>query len=151
MLSCFMLAALVTATDTSAFRHPPRPCVARRVRQSCGGVVGAANPPPDRHLDLRTLKHCVFLVFCDDSAQNMHGAAAQLTAPVIAPPAAETLNMHETRATAAFALSLPRPTWKCLLFLVLCSMSGLRCAGLLYLLSTLLAPTAAAEWAKPYG
>ena len=38
------------------------------------------------------------------------------------------LHTHETRATATFALSLPHPIWKCLLFVVFYSMSCLRCA-----------------------
>ena len=38
------------------------------------------------------------------------------------------LNMHETRATATFALAMRHPMWKCLLFLVFYSMSCLRCA-----------------------
>ena len=34
-------------------------------------------PPLARHLDLRILKHLLFLVFCNYSCKNVNGAAAR--------------------------------------------------------------------------
>ena len=58
----------------------------------------------------------------------MRETRAQHKKAVAASPAAETLDMHETRATATFALSIPHTIWKGLLFLVFYSMCCLRCA-----------------------
>ena len=79
--------------------------------------------------------------------------------------------MHETRATATFAICHRHSICKCCIFFVFYNISNLRCApdsshsdisrswlacflpchGLLGLMPMLLAPSAAAEWAKPYG
>ena len=58
----------------------------------------------------------------------MHETRAQHKSSDFASTAAEHLNMHETRATATFALSMPHTIWKGLLFLVFYSMCCLRCA-----------------------
>ena len=87
------------------------------------------------------------------------------------PPAAEPPHMHETRATATFAISLQHSTWKCFVLLVLYSYvrqtratptyltrlarGHLPCSHCLPCLHALppaaLFPSAAAEWAKPSG
>ena len=82
-----------------------------------------------RHLDLLILKLCVFLVFYSYlCAKHAYFSRAGLRRHYTAPAAAVTLNMHETRATAIFALALPHPIWKGLLFVVFYNMSCLRCA-----------------------
>ena len=67
---------------------------------------------------------CFIVIF----ALNMRETRGQHKKAVAPPAAADPLNMHETRATATFALSMPHTIWKGLLFLVFYSMCGLRCA-----------------------
>ena len=69
-----------------------------------------------------------FSCFIAISALNMRETRAQHKSSDFASTAAEHLNMHETRATATFAISQPHPIWKCLLFIVFYNMSCLRCA-----------------------
>ena len=75
-------------------------------RMACEIILnrGADSPPLPiaRHLDLRVLEHCNFHLFykyfCMRSSQGQHTPAE------LSPNRRGALNMHETRATATFAI-----------------------------------------------
>ena len=69
-------------------------------------------PPLARHLDLRILKHSLFLRFYSYFCENVHGARPQHTTSVPSPNRRGALNMHETQATATLASSTSPATLK---------------------------------------
>ena len=69
-------------------------------------------PPSHRHLDLRILKHCVFLRFYSYFCENVHGARGQAYGATTCTYRRGDFNMHETRATATLASSTSPATLK---------------------------------------
>ena len=118
-LSCLHYSTSMLLPPAAAeWAKPSRSAAALVARQACEITLNRrciAPPTPllARHLDLRILKHSLFLRFYTHFRQKTHRARPPAYNGQHSPNRRGALNMHETQATATFAIPLQQAISKC--------------------------------------